>query len=271
MGSHSHAIITGGSSGIGKAIAIRLAREGADVTIMARRAEMLAAARSEIEAARCDARQRIRDIQVDVADARAIRDAIARAEAECGPCDLAIASAGIALPGYFAEIPDVVFTQTMEVNYFGSLHLARAVLPGMRVRRRGHIVFVSSGAGIIGVYGYSAYSPSKFAVRGLAEVLRAELVADGVAVSIVYPPDTDTPQLAAEKELKPHETRAVTAAARTLTADAVARATLTGVRRRRFAITPGAEMTILYRAHGFILPLLFRYFDCLASKSRRHG
>lgn len=271
MGSESHTIITGGSSGIGKAIAIRLARAGTDITIMARRPELLAAARIEIEAARRDTRQRIRAMPVDVTDARALGDAVANAETECGPCELAIASAGIARPGYFAEIPDEMFKQMMEVNYFGSLHLARAVLPGMRARRRGQIVFVSSGAGIVGVFGYSAYCPTKFAVRGLAEVLRAELIADGVGVSIVYPPDTDTPQLAEEIEYRPDETRAVTSGARTLSADEVARATLAGVRRRRFAITPGAEMTALYWLHSVISPLIARYFDRLAGKARRRA
>src|SRR5258706_16250336 len=101
MGSEIHAIITGGSSGIGKAIAVRLAREGADVTIMARRLELLAAARNEIEAAQRTTRQRIRAVQVDVADANAVREAVANAEAESGPCGLAIASAGIARPGCF--------------------------------------------------------------------------------------------------------------------------------------------------------------------------
>jgi 3-dehydrosphinganine reductase len=269
MGSETHAIITGGSSGIGKAIAIRLAQEGADITIMARRPELLGAARDEIDAARSSTRQRIRAIRVDVADAGAVRDAVAKAQADLGPCDLAIACAGIMRPGYFAQTPDEVFTQMMEVNYFGSLYLARTILPGMRARRKGRFVFVSSGAGIIGVFGYSAYSSSKFAVRGLAEVLRAELVADGVTVSIVYPPDTDTPQLAEEKQYKPAATRAITQAAKTLSADAVARATLAGVRRRRFAITPGAEMTVLYRIHSLILPLLTRYFDRLAAKVHR--
>jgi 3-dehydrosphinganine reductase len=207
--------------------------------------------------------------QADVADADALRAAVAKAEAEIGPCGLAIACAGIARPGYFAQIPGEVFSQMMDVNYFGSLYFAQAVLPGMRARRRGNLVFVSSGAGIIGVYGYSAYSPSKFAVRGLAEVLRAELVADGIAVSIVYPPDTDTPQLAEEMQYKPAETRAVTAAAKTLSAAAVASATLAGVRRRRFAITPGMEMTLLYRMHSVILPLLASYFDRLVAKARR--
>ena len=90
MGRAIHAIITGGSSGIGKATAIRLAREGADVTIMARRPQVLAVAKDEIEASRHHARQRIRAMQVDVADAAAVRDAVAAAQAESGPCELAI-------------------------------------------------------------------------------------------------------------------------------------------------------------------------------------
>ena len=92
----------------------------------------------------------------------------------------------------------------MELNYFGTLYPVRAVVPSMIERRQGHLMLVSSAAGIVGVYGYSAYAPAKFAVRGLAETLRAELKPHGIVVGCAYPPDIDTPGLEAEDA---HEAR----------------------------------------------------------------
>ena len=149
----------------------------------------------------------------------------------------------------------------MAVNYFGSLYAIRSALAAMERSRTGNIVLISSGAGLIGIYGYSAYCPSKFALRGLAESLRGELKPKGIKVTVVYPPDTDTPQLAAEKKIKPLETKKITATAKAWTAEAVAQQIITGVERGRFAITPGTELTILNRLHSLISPLLNWYFD----------
>jgi 3-dehydrosphinganine reductase len=265
----SHAIITGGSSGIGKACALLLAARGTDITIIARRPAVLDAARGEIEQARVKSSQIVRTHAVDVIDRTAVQAAIFEAERSVGPCDLLVTSAGIARPGYFEELPEGIFERTMAINYFGTLYAVQAVTPGMRQRRHGRIAMISSGAGIIGVFGYAAYSPTKFALRGLAEVLRAELKPDGIGVSIVYPPDTDTPQLAEENRFKPNETKAITGTAKTLSADQVARSILDGLDRGRFAINPGLEMRALYRLHSLLLPLLNRHFDRVAAKARR--
>lgn len=131
---------------------------------------------------------------VDVADRAALTRAITELEAEQGqPCDILITSAGLARPGHFLELSDEVFRQMMEVDYFGTLYALRAVAPGMVERGYGSVVAVSSAAGLLGIFGYSAYAPAKFAVRGLMESLRAELVPRGVHVGVVFPPDVDTP------------------------------------------------------------------------------
>jgi 3-dehydrosphinganine reductase len=156
----------------------------------------------------------------------------------------------------------------MAVNYFGTLYALKAVVPAMRQRGRGAVVLVSSGAGLHGFFGYTAYGPSKFALRGLAESLRAELNGTGVHVMIVYPPDTDTPQLAAENRTKPLETKAITAGGGLWTAEAIARATMAGLAKRRFALTPGAPLTALYWLSSLLAPLLFWHFDRLARKAR---
>ena len=178
-----------------------------------------------------------------------------------------ITSAGVAHPGYFSEIPLETFEQTMAVNYFGSLYSVKAVLPAMIQQKRGRIVLLSSGAGIVGIYGYSAYCPAKFAVRGLAESLRGELKPWGIGVTIAYPPDTDTPQLAAENKTKPAETKHITAKAKVWSAEAVAEKILRGVSQQKFAIAPGAELTVLYRLHSLIAPALHWYFDRIVSQT----
>ena len=262
-----HVLITGGSSGIGLALACQAAAAGARLSLIGRGPEKLAAASLAVRAA-VPTTPTIVTAPADVSNEVSLVAAIRTAEAVHGPVDVLITSAGVARPGYFEDIPVEVFERTMAVNYFGTLYAIKAVTPSMRTRRRGTIVMISSGAGLIGLFGYTAYAPSKFALRGLAESLRAELKPDGVGVTIVYPPDTDTPQLTEENLTKPEETKALTAAAGLWTADAVARATLAGVRRGRFQVTPGWQLTTLARLHSLIAPLLCWSFDRTAARVR---
>jgi 3-dehydrosphinganine reductase len=265
---HQHAIITGGSSGIGKATAQLLAQEGANITIIARTQITLDTAKSDLEAVKATPVQRVMTIAADVSDRVQIEQAIQSAISSLGPVDLLVTSAGIAHPGYFQEIPTEVFEQTMATNYFGTLYSIRAVLPTMEQHQKGHVVLVSSGAGLMGLYGYTPYSPTKFALRGLAESLRGELKLSGIHTSIVYPPDTDTPQLVAENETKPLETKLITATAKTWSAEGVAQEIVRGIKRKKFAIAPGLEMTLLEKLHSLLSPIINYYFDGLVIKAR---
>ena len=261
-----HALISGGSSGIGLAVARRLAASGWRLSLLARRAEVLEQAADGLRALGAAA---VHCHAVDVADRLKVSAAVVCALDQCGAPDLVLTCAGMARPDYFEALADADFEQAMAVNYFGTLHVLRAVLPAMRAQRAGHVVLLSSGAGLIGVYGYAAYAPTKFAVRGLAEVLRAELQGDGVGVSVVHPPDTDTPQLAAENLTKPAQTRAIAGAAQVMSADAVAAAILDGVRRNRFVITPGLAMSALAVLHSLLGPVLRWHFDRVAAQAGR--
>ncbi len=264
-----HVLITGGSSGIGKALACRAAAAGARVSLIARDPAKLAAARTEIMTA-APAAKPICLVPADVADNSAVLAALATAVQANGPVDVLITSAGVAHPGYFEELPLETFERTMAVNYFGTLYPIKAVVPAMRARRSGAIVIISSGAGLYGFFGYTAYAPSKFALRGLAEALRAELKAADVQVTIVYPPDTDTPQLAEENRTKPAETKAITAGGGLWSADEVARVTLEGVAHGKFAITPGLPVTALAWLHSGLAPFLRWKFDRTAANARQH-
>ncbi|WP_327342461.1 SDR family oxidoreductase [Streptomyces europaeiscabiei] len=270
----SHVIVTGGSSGIGLATARLLAARGAKLSLIARGAERLDTAAKEVSAAATDASAATRRTPTaaqgtsvaaraaDVADQAALTRAIAELEAEqAQPCDILITSAGLARPGHFLDLPDDVFRQMIEVDYFGTLHAVRAVAAGMVERGHGSVVAVSSAAGLLGIFGYSAYGPAKFAVRGLMESVRAELTPRGVHVGVVFPPDVDTPQLAEENRWKPRETRVVGGAIKPLTAEKVAAAIVKGIDRRRFTICPDTGTRALARFGSVLMPLLNREFD----------
>jgi 3-dehydrosphinganine reductase len=252
-----HAIITGGSSGIGLAIAEEFGRRGAVVSIVARSADRLSAAAAQLSGQGIS----VHTASADVANKEAIAAALATLTGTAGSCDILVTSAGQARPGYFPDIPDEVFEQMMNVDYFGTLWAIRAVLPDMVARKRGTIVAVSSATGLVGVFGYAAYGPAKFAVRGLMESLRAELLRHSIHVACVYPPDVDTPQLAEENQWKPGETAAISGTIKPLSAQQVAQSVIRGINRRKFAIYPDLQTHALGRLASVIEPALTRFMD----------
>ena len=264
-----HAIITGGSSGIGRELGRRLAGAGYSLSLVARRKELLAEAAADIASHFQNSAQRIFIRSADVSEAEQAEAAVQACIVELGAPDLVVTSAGVAVPGYFGDASLEAHERSMAVNYFGSLYVVRAALPAMRARRKGRIVFISSGAGLMGLFGYTTYSPSKFALRGLAEALRAELSADKIGVSIVYPPDTETPMLEEENKIKPEETKLITGVVKTWSADAVADCIMRGISRGAFAITPGIAITMMNRAPGVTIPFLSWYCDWLVAGLRR--
>lgn len=260
------ALITGGSSGIGLALARLLAQEGVNVWLVARRKDMLEAAYQALPAS---SGQKHGMLAADVSDWNQARTAVEEMIREAGVPDLLINSAGVTHPGYVQEIPIEIFREMMDINYFGTVHMVKALLPHLLERGSGYIVNISSAAGFLGVFGYSAYGPSKYAIRGFSDVLRAELKPLGLHVSVVFPPDTDTPQLAYENQFKPFETRELSGSAGVLSAEEVAKAIWSGVKRGRYIITPGLETKVLYRLSGLLGNAVYPIMDSMIAQARR--
>lgn len=242
-----HVLVTGGSEGIGLAAAQRFLQRGATVSLVSRSPEKLVAAQ-----------QALGDVQVapaDVTDEPGLLAAVDDLVRRSGPCDVLVAAAGGARPGYVEQLDSSVLHEQMELNYFGAVHAVRAVLPAMLAAGRGHVVLLSSLAGLCGVFGYGGYGPAKAALRGLAEVLVAEHGHRGLKVTVVYPPDTLTPGFARENAEKPRETAAVSALVVPVPPERVAAALVAGVERNRRIVTVDVAGTLLARATSLAAPV----------------
>jgi NAD(P)-dependent dehydrogenase (short-subunit alcohol dehydrogenase family) len=183
----SHALVTGGGRGIGRAIASALAQAGATVTVLGRNRATLDQAVAAGDAHFI--------ALADVADQAAVNAAIAEA-ASRQPIDILIANAGIAESAPFAKSDAALFRRMMDVDFMGVVNCVQAVLPAMRDRRYGRIVAVASTAGLRGYAYASAYSAAKHAVVGLVRSLALELASTQLTVNAVCPGFTDTDLLA---------------------------------------------------------------------------
>jgi 3-dehydrosphinganine reductase len=246
-------LITGGSSGIGLALAKNLAAQGANIWILSRRPESLNAARQEIEAARARPSQTVGTLEGNIADREQIIAVLNAYLEQYGPPDILVNCAGITYPAMFADTPFEVFDDLMRTNFTGTVNVIKTVLPGMAARGSGHVSIVGSGGGFLALIGYSAYSPSKFALRALADVLRMEYKHQGIKLHYVAPPDTQTPQLEYENEFKPAITRELVGSnSQVQTPENVARVIARGMERNQYMIVPGLEMKVYYNlVNGF--------------------
>ena len=183
------ALVTGASSGLGLAIARELAREGAAVAMLARRGELL---RHEAAALVEHSRARVLPVAADVTDAEATERAVAEAEATLGPVDVLVANAGGPPSTTFATTTEAQYRAAIEQNLLASIRLAHRCVPGMRERRWGRVIFLTSMAAKMPLPGLLLSNTARAGLLGFAKTLASEVAADGVLVNTVLPGHFET-------------------------------------------------------------------------------
>lgn len=228
--------VTGASSGIGRALALALAREGVKVAASARSADRLA------ELARLDVN--IVPFPLDVRDGAAMGNAARGIAASLGPIDLAVLNAGVWEPMSSGNFSAAKAAACMAVNFQGIANGVEALLPAMVERGSGHIAMVASVSGYRGLSpATAAYGPSKAAVINLAETLRNDLAARGIAVSLINPGYVETPMTRSNTFPMPF----------IITAEDAAQRTVRGLRKGRFEIAFPWQLVALMKL-GRLLP-----------------
>lgn len=192
--------IVGGSKGIGRELALLMARQGATVWVAARG---MGALNNTV-----DALKKVSDVghgcvSLDVTDPAAVEAAAAQVLEVLGGVDVLVCNSGFAVSETFANTTHDDFDRMMSVNFYGHVNVVRAFMPHFTQQGSGDICLVSSMMGFLPLYGYTAYSASKFAIAGFGEALRQELRLIGVRVGTYFPPTTETPGLEAENVSKP--------------------------------------------------------------------
>jgi uncharacterized protein len=226
MGAHTNRIhraitlITGASSGIGRAAALAFAREGACVVLAARNPEQLRRTEADVRAAGAEALV----VPTDVTDEASVEGLVRATLARFGRIDIIVCNAGVYVRGAVRDLALADIERCMAVNYYGTVHLIRAVLPHLLAQRSGHIVAVTSVDGKKGLPPDAAYVASKCAATGFMDVLRQELRGTGVSASTILPGRVDTPMIAMLD---------VPLASAKISSERVARAIVRAVRQRR--------------------------------------
>nr|WP_156762305.1 SDR family NAD(P)-dependent oxidoreductase [Agrobacterium vitis] len=252
-----HVIITGGSSGIGLALAKAYLLAGSRVSLIARSLVRLETARSQLPES-CFSNIGLH--AADVTDYHALSVALLTAENNFGPCDLLITCAGIVHPASMDAMDIADARQQLDINVMGTIHAVKALWAGMTARG-GTMLLVSSGAAFIGLHGYGPYCASKAALVGLADSLRMEAVGTKLTVAICFPPDTDTPQLAAELPLRSPQAQRVMGTVKPWNADAVAARIVRQLQKGRREIFFGMTLLLLARFGSLVRPVLYWWYS----------
>lgn len=190
------ALVTGGASGIGRAVALRLGAEGCRVAVVDLNLEGARATAEGLGHGACA-------FQADVSYLAAVREAVAAAERELGPLDVLVSCAGWDLVQPFVESTEETWDRVITVNLRGVIACTRAVLDGMIERRAGAIVNISSDAGRVGSSGEVVYSGAKAGIIGFSKAVAREVARHGIRVNVVCPGPTDTPMMEATRAANP--------------------------------------------------------------------
>ncbi len=249
------ALITGGSSGIGFAIAKELVKRDVNVILLARRRDRLERAKEELEKLSHSDSVTVKIVSADVSSIHSLRIAEEDVRRNFKTIDILINCAGVVKPSKLEDFSDDEILSHIQINLLGLIFNTRQFLkylsPGSA------IVNFSSALGLFGLAGYTAYSASKFGVVGFSDALRRELLNREISVHVVCPPDVDTPQFRQEHEDMPDWMR-TKERPKALSAELVARRVLNGVERGKFLILPDFSTKFLMFMLGFF-PRLSRF------------
>jgi len=262
------ALITGGTSGIGLELARILAARGARLFLFARSQENLNKTINDLQTVQAG---EYHGIPTDVSDANQVAQSVKQIIKMAGVPDLLVNCAGAAHPGYVQDLDLEIFRWMMDVNYFGTVFVIKAILPGMIERKSGYIVNIASLVAVVGMYGYTAYGASKFALRGFSDTLRMEMKPHGIQVSIVYPADTDTPQLTYENQYKPAELKQILQilpALDPIPPEQVARAIVGGIDRQKNVIIPDLGTSLFIKLINILGNGVYPVLDWLLARAQ---
>ena len=248
----------GSSTGMGRETAKLFVQIGGSVLMVARRQNILEEAAEEIKQYISNESQFVEILSCDATDMEKLRSLLEEFIKNHVVPDYLFNLVGRAIPGYIEEYTLDDFKENMNTNYYGQLVPTLIILPYLMKEKKGHIIYFSSILGYMGMMGYGAYVPTKFAIVGLAEALRNELKPHNIKVSIIYPPDTNTPGLSTEKEGKPPECVIMSETGGLLEPNEVAEYIINKVMENKFHISPGRAKSIRYINR--IFPKLVRWF-----------
>ena len=182
------AVITGGAQGIGRAIALGMAREGAKVVVADLQSEKASAVANEVKALGSEAL----GVQVNVADESSVKRLAEATFADFGRIDILVNDAGIYLKSSVVDMSEADWDRTLDINLGGNFLCCRAFVPGMRAQKSGRIISIASGIGHYGMKQFSHYAASKAAIIGFVKSLARELGADGITVNAICPGSANT-------------------------------------------------------------------------------
>jgi len=231
-------LVTGASEGIGKALVCELVKANANVVFTSRNVQKLKIAHDELVTYKISSEQTLSYVAFDVTDALATRDALLKIVRDFGVPDLVINCAGYAKPGYIENLQIEDFTGMVNLNLMGIVNVCHVLAPIFAQHKKGHIVNTSSIAGFVAMFGYTAYCASKYAVIGFSEALRREMKPFGVTVSVLCPPNTQTPGFDRENLTKPPEVLKTEEKLVPVSAEFVAKKLLQAIPKKRFYIIP---------------------------------
>jgi NAD(P)-dependent dehydrogenase (short-subunit alcohol dehydrogenase family) len=232
------AVVTGGGSGIGRALCVRFAAEGARAVVV-----------SDIDG---DAAAKVADevgglaVRTDVAEEADVQALVAQAEEAYGPIDLFCSNAGIG-GGGGVEVPDADWQRIWEINLMAHVYAARAVVPGMVARGEGYLLNTASAAGLLANLGNAPYTVTKHAAVALAEWLAITYGDQGIKVSCLCPQGVRTPMLMGGLELDDPSAAMVLASGGIIEPEDLAEVVVAGLREERFLILPHPEVAEFYR------------------------